>query len=76
LPATGAPNPEPLFEEESKGDAHSSGNLDNPINDDNFTEDEDFQEDFAENYRIKQEAMLAELKSIYDANSGWTQPLS
>lgn len=29
-------------------------------------------DDFAERYRLKQEAMLAELKSIYDEKTEWT----
>ena len=33
-------------------------------------------DDFAELYRRKQEAMLAELKSIYDVKNEWAQQLN
>jgi hypothetical protein len=39
-------------------------------------DDEDFPDDFAEQYRNKQEAMLAELKSIYEVKTEWSQQLS
>jgi hypothetical protein len=41
--------------------------------DDYGDEDDDFPDDFAEQYRKKQEAMLAELKSIYDVKTEWSQ---
>ena len=61
------------LEEESK-------QLSNPNSshggDDYGDEDDDFPDDFAEQYRKKQEAMLAELKSIYDVKTEWSQQLS
>ena len=58
------------LEEESK---HLSNPASSHGHDDYGDEDEDFPDDFAEQYRKKQEAMLAELKSIYDVKTEWSQ---